>query len=86
MKKIANKHAFQKRTLALGRETIRHLAGDQLSRAVGAIPTDTGGTFLCTQNCTQTCYTYCNGCGITRTDLCDSAGIACTATCTSYNA
>lgn len=86
MKKIANKHAFQKRTLTLGRETIRQLSGDELNRAAGAIPTDTGGSFLCTQNCTQTCNTYCNGCGITRTDQCPSGSFGCTVGCTIYNA
>jgi hypothetical protein len=85
MKKIANKHAFQKRTLELGRETIRHLAGDQLARAAGGIPTDTG-SFGCTNNCTNTCYTYCNGCGITRTDQCPSGSFGCTVGCTIYNA
>ena len=81
MKKIANKHAFQRRTLALGRETIRHLAGEQLALAAGGIPTDTGPTF----GCTQTCNTRC-ACPITRTIQCDSNGIACTSNCTLSNA
>jgi len=76
MKKIANKRAMQKRTLALSRETIRHLTEDQLSRAAGGISV----TF--TTNCTVTCQSDCGPCPITRTDLCTSNGIACTSNCT----
>lgn len=82
MKKTTNRQAFQRRPLVLERETVRHLSGEQLTRAVGGIGTPTD---LCTLNCTVSCPTHCNGCSVTRTDLCDSNGAFCTATCTSRN-
>ena len=83
MKKITNKQTLQKRTLALGRETIRHLSGARLDGVVGGILT---ATSACTFNCTVTCHTHCGDCGITRTIQCDSNGIACTSNCTIGNA
>ncbi|HEY6176461.1 MAG TPA: hypothetical protein VIX73_18520 [Kofleriaceae bacterium] len=82
MKKTTNRQALLKRPLVLERETIRHLSGGQLSRAAGGILV---GSDLCTDACTASCPTHCDGCSITRTDLCGSNGMFCSATCTSGN-
>ena len=81
MKKTTNRRALQRRPLVLERETIRHLSGEKLSRAAGGVATG-----FCTITCTNSCVNTCDGCGDTRTILCDSNTVACTGNnCTRSN-